>query len=77
MNKSTKAFIYNLLGFAVFFFPLRYLIATYTHLDGLWIPLTALVVGTILSPKFQAVKTRDGERLFMKWLFTKGLKELK
>lgn len=77
MNKSTKAFIYNLLGFAVFFFPLRYLIATYTHLEGLWIPLTALVVGTILSPKFQAVKTRDGERLFMKWLFTKGLKELK
>jgi hypothetical protein len=33
-------------------------------------------VGTILSPKFQAVKTRDGEKLFMSWLFVKGIKEL-
>jgi hypothetical protein len=29
-----------------------------------------------LSPKFQAVKTRDGEKLFMSWLFVKGIKEL-
>ena len=77
MSKKTKAFIYNLLGFAVFFFPLRYLVATYTNLEGLWIPVTAFVAGTILSPKFQAVKTRDGEKLFMKWIFTKGVKEVK
>jgi hypothetical protein len=45
-------------------------------LTGLFIPITAFVVGTILSPKFQAVKTRDGEKLFMSWLFIKGIKEL-
>jgi hypothetical protein len=52
------------------------LIFEYTNLTGLFIPITAFVVGTILSPKFQAVKTRDGEKLFMSWLFIKGIKEL-
>jgi len=48
----------------------------YTNLEGLWIPFTAFVVGTILSPKFYAVKTKDGEKLFMSWLFVKGVKEI-
>jgi len=30
-----------------------------------------------LAPKFQAVKTNEGEKLFMKWLFIKGIKEIK
>ncbi|MFM2231154.1 MAG: hypothetical protein RL607_2412, partial [Bacteroidota bacterium] len=28
-------------------------------------------------PKFQAVKTAQGEKLFMSWLFLKGVKEIK
>ncbi|MCL9804554.1 hypothetical protein NAT51_03415 [Flavobacterium amniphilum] len=77
MSKQTKAFIYNFAGFAVFFFAARYAVAAYTNLEGWWIPLTAFVVGTILAPKFQTVKTREGEKLFMKWIFTKGVKEIK
>jgi hypothetical protein len=38
--------------------------------------MTAFVIGTILAPKFQAVTTREGEKLFMKWLFVKGVKEV-
>jgi hypothetical protein len=34
------------------------------------------VIGKILSPKFQAVATKDGEKVFMKWLFVKGIKEV-
>ncbi len=69
MSKKTKAFIYNFIGFAIFFFATRFLIVSYSHLQGFWIPLTAFVVATILAPKFQAVTTKDGEKLFMKWLF--------
>jgi hypothetical protein len=29
-----------------------------------------------LSPKFQAVKTKNGERLFLSWIFVKGVKEI-
>jgi hypothetical protein len=71
-----RAFIYQLGCFAILFISFRFLIFKYTNLTGLFVPFTAFVVGTILSPKFQAVKTRDGEKLFMSWLFIKGIKEL-
>jgi hypothetical protein len=38
------------------------------------IPLTAFIVGTILS-KIQSNKNQDGEKLFMKWIFIKRLKK--
>ncbi|BDB55577.1 hypothetical protein GENT5_18820 [Flavobacterium ammoniigenes] len=71
-----RAFLYQLGCFAILFISFRFLIFKYTNLTGLFVPFTAFVVGTILSPKFQAVKTRDGEKLFMSWLFIKGIKEL-
>ena len=77
MSKKTKAFVYNFIGFAIIFFGTRFLITEYTSLQGLWIPMTAFVVGTILAPKFQTVRTNEGEKLFMKWLFIKGVKEIK
>lgn len=77
MNKKTKAFLYQLACFAVLFITVRFLVATYTNVTGFWIPMIAFAVGTLLSPKFQAVNTKDGEKLFMKWLFLKGIREVK
>lgn len=76
MSKKTKALLYNLICFAVLFIIFRYVIDRYTGLTGIWIPLTAFVVGTILAPKFQAIKTNEGEKIFMKWIFMKGVKEI-
>jgi hypothetical protein len=56
---------------------MRYILEKYSDLIGLWIPFTAFVVGTLVSPKFQAAKTREGEKLFMKWIFIKGIKIIK
>lgn len=77
MNKKTKALVFNLLGFTVLFVALRYFIMDYTSLTGVWKPITAAVIATLLAPKFQVANTRDGEKLFMRSLFTKGLKEIK
>lgn len=77
MSLKTKAFIYQLLSFAVLFIGFRFLIEVYTNLTSFWIPLTAFIIGTILSPKFQAIKTNDGEKLFMSWIFMKGVKQIK
>jgi hypothetical protein len=74
---QVKAFVFQLLGFAVLFIISRILLEEYSNLTGFWVPITAFVVSTILAPKFQAVKTNDGEKLFMKWLFLKGIKEIK
>ena len=71
---QVRAFLYQLGCFASLFVGFRYLVATYTGLTGFWVPLTAFVLGTILAPKFQAAKTKDGEKLFMSWIFLKGVR---
>lgn len=76
MSKTVKSFIYNLLSFAAFFLPLQVAVSYFTSLSGIWILVVAFVIGTILAPKFQAVRTREGEKLFMKWIFIKGFKEI-
>jgi hypothetical protein len=73
---QVRAFLYQLGCFAILFTSFRYLVAVYTPLTGFYISLAAFIIGTLLSPKFQAVKTRDGEKLFMKWVFIKGIKEI-
>jgi len=73
---QVRAFLYQLGCFAILFISIRYLVGVYTNLTGLWIPFTAFALGTLLSPKFQAVKTKNGEKLFMKWMFIKGIKEI-
>lgn len=79
MSKKVQAFLYNFISFAGFFLPVYYLIERYggLTLTGYFIPITAFVIATLTAPKFQAVKTHEGEKLFMKWLFIKGVKELK
>lgn len=76
MSKKTKALVYNLIGFAIIFFAVRFAVASFTTLKDLWIPLVAFIIGTVLAPKFQAVATKDGEKLFAKWIFVKGIKEV-
>ena len=71
-----RAFLYQLGCCAILFISVRYIVAHYTNLTSFWIPLTAFIIGTIIAPKFQAVKTKDGEKLFMKWIFMKGIKEI-
>ena len=77
MNKKVKAFLYNFLGFVVIYLPTLYLVDHVTHLQGFWIPMTGFMVALLLAPKFQALKTHDGEKIFMKWFFFKGVKEVK
>lgn len=71
-----RAFLYQLGCFAILFISVRYLVARYTGLTGLWIPFTAFVVGTLVSPKFKAMRTNSGEKLYMKWILLKEVKEI-
>lgn len=77
MSLKVKAFILQLISFATLFIIVRFLLASYTSLEGMWISITAFVIGTIAAPQFQAVKSKEGEKLFMKWIFMKDVKEIK
>jgi hypothetical protein len=73
---QVRGFLYQLGCFAILFIAGRFIVEKYTELTGIWIPMTAFIVATLISPKFQAVKTKDGEKLFMKWIFLKGIREI-
>ena len=75
--QKTKALIYNSVCFLVLFLLIRYFLLNFTYLSGIWTPLTAAIAASLLAPKFQVVNTAYGEKLFMKTLFTKGVKEIK
>lgn len=76
-NKKWKALAFNFIGFAIFYTIFYFAVVHLTHLKGFWIPITAAVVSSILAPKFQVVVYMGEEKLFMKWLFFKGVKEIK
>ena len=77
MSLQTKALIYQFLSFAVLFIGIQFLLMEFSSLSGLWIPITSFVIGTILCPMFKVIRTPDGEKMFMKWIFMKGVKEIK
>lgn len=77
MSKKNKALVFNMLGFLVLFMLFRFIVAKYTNFTSWQIPVSAGLVASILAPKFQSIKTAEGEKLFMKWLFVKGVKEIK
>ena len=74
---QVKAFVLQLICFATLFILSKFLIEKYSYLTGFYIPISAFVISTLISPKFQAIKTNAGEKLFMKWIFIKGIKEIK
>ncbi len=76
MSLTVRALLYQLACFALLFITSRLLIDMYTGLEGFWIPFTAFVVSTLLAPKFKAVRTKDGEKLYMSWIFIKGVREI-
>ena len=77
MSLTTKSLLYNFICFAVLYTVVYLLADSFTHLTGYLKPITAAVCASLLSPKFQAADTRDGKKLFMKWLFLKGIREVK
>ncbi len=77
MSKKTKALLYNFISFAFFYTAIYFLLSHFTHLTGLWLPITSAVMASILTPKFQTVRYQGEEKLFMKWLFMKGIREVK
>ena len=74
---KAKTLLFNFIGFAFFFLILRYI----TTLIWLEVPIYMVVIAAVLanymSPKFGVVETEKGTKMMMKWVFVKGLREIK
>jgi len=78
MTKGTKALILMFFSYALFFLSIYYALTHYhTAIQGFWIPLTAGICSTLLAPQFKSIKTPKGEKIFMRWLLLKEVKEIK
>lgn len=71
MKKQTKIFILQFIIFAVVFLIIRYLVAHFELVSGIWIPVTAGVASALLCPQFKVFTVEGKEEVYMAWLFTK------
>ncbi|MFT6839071.1 MAG: hypothetical protein ACJAUO_002585 [Sediminicola sp.] len=76
MKPKFKAFIFNFIGFAILFVAIRFALVFVLSSESIVLAIVAAILATVLAPKFAATKTKDGEKLFVKWLFIKGIKEI-
>ena len=77
MSKTTKAFLYNFVGFAIIYLIVYFGIKNFLpNIDWYWMPISAAVIASLLAPKFQVVKNKEGEKLFMKFIFMKEIREI-
>lgn len=76
MSLKLKALLYNFIGFIFFFLLIRMCMGYFLSINNI---LNLLIVGLItiiLAPKFAVVKEHNGEKIKMKWIFIKGVKEV-
>lgn len=76
MKPKTKATLYNFIGFAILYFIFRFAIDSFIELNRYVLAFGAAILATIFAPKFSPLKTEKGEKIMMKWIFIKEIKEL-
>ncbi len=74
-NKKLKALLYNFLGFTSFYIP-AYFITQYFFSKNMFIPLGSFIFALLLAPKFQYVLVENQPKIFMRWVFSKGVKDV-
>jgi hypothetical protein len=77
MKLKHKALFYNFIAFAILFLMARFALGYFLPINRIFLAVTAAIIANILAPKFGVIKNEEGEKLLMKWIFIKGMRELK
>ncbi len=78
MRPKSKAFLFNFLCFGLIFVLLRVVIfhVFFPEFATIFAASISGVVAIFLSPRFAALPTDQGEKLFVKWIFFRGIKKI-
>ena len=76
MSLKFKSLLYNFIGFMFFFLLIRMIMSYFFEINNLINLLLVGLITIILAPKFAVVKEQDGEKIKMKWIFLKGVKDV-
>ncbi len=76
MTKQNKVFFVQFICFALLFLIGKGLLS-FTSITGIINPIVCAIFATIFSPQFRVIKTDEGEKVMMRFLFNKKIKEVK
>lgn len=76
MKLKHKALLYNFIGFAIIFTLSRVLLGYFVPIQRLLLAIMAAITANLLAPKFAIARIDGEEKLVMKWIFKKGVKEI-
>jgi len=76
MSKKNKVFIVMFLCFGLIFTITRIAIGYFFNIPSIYGSVISAIAATVLSPQFKVFKTNQGEKVYMRWLFNKKVKEL-
>ncbi|WP_394750075.1 hypothetical protein [Spongiimicrobium salis] len=76
MKPKDKALLYNFFGFGLLFIVFRLALGSFLELQSIFLAIIAAIAASVIAPKFGVVKTEEGHKVMMKWIFMKGTKEV-
>ena len=76
MSLKYKALLFNFIGFALIFILIRTGLTYFIPIPKIYFVIIAAVVASVIAPKFAVARVNGKEKLMMKWVFKKGVKEL-
>jgi hypothetical protein len=76
MKPKHKALLFNFIAFVVLFLIARLVLGYYLPISPIFLAVTSAIIANVLAPKFGAIQTDDGEKVLMKWIFIKGMREI-
>lgn len=75
MNKKVKVTIAQFLCFAALFLIGKFILS-FTDITRIWNSLICAVFATVFAPQFKIIRTQEGEKVYMAFLFRKKITEL-
>lgn len=75
MKLKHKALVYNFIGFAIIFTISRILLGHFIPIQRILLAILAALTANVLAPKFAVARIEGEEKLVMKWILRKGIKE--
>ena len=78
MSKQNKVLIVQFVCFAVLFLLGKLLLfLLQLNIEGFFNPLLCAIFATLLSPQFRVIRTDEGDKVMMRFIFNKKIREVK
>lgn len=77
MKPKIKALLYNFVCFAVLFLIARILLGYFLPINPIFMAVTAAIIANVLAPKFGVINVEGEEKMMVKWIFMKEIREIK